>query len=217
MIEPQTQQKLVPAHPDGPIVILGASYAGGWHPPDGNGLRFINKGISGQQSWELLDRFDRDVVALSPRAVIIWGFINDIHRTAPDRQAEAVTRARTSFTTMVEKARAAGIEPILATELTIRPVDTWGEWAGGWIGWVLDKESYQDKINRQVIGTNAWLKDYAAREGLFVLDVFPLLSDSSGERRKAFAKEDGSHVPPAGYEVLTRELLGPLRARLARP
>jgi uncharacterized SAM-binding protein YcdF (DUF218 family)/lysophospholipase L1-like esterase len=217
MSEQQTPRQVVPARAEGPIVILGASYAAGWHPPDGDGLRFVNKGISGQESWQLLDRFDRDVAALSPRAVIIWGFINDIHRAPPDKQAAAVERARVSISTMVKKARVAGIEPILTTELTIRPVDTWGEWASGWVGWLLRKEGYQDRINRQVIGTNAWLKDFAGREGLLVLDVYPLLSEPTGERRKQFAKPDGSHIPPAGYEVLTRELLGPLRARLARP
>jgi uncharacterized SAM-binding protein YcdF (DUF218 family)/lysophospholipase L1-like esterase len=190
------------AGPRGSIVILGASYAGGWKPAPVAGLTFVNKGVAGQESWEMLARFDRDVVAERPRAVILWGFINDIHRAPKDRIGAAVTRARDSFVQMIAKARAAGIEPIVATEVTIRPIDSWSETVGAWVGWATGKTSYQDVVNGQVIETNAWLKDLAKREGLLVLDLLPVLSDDRGVRRKAFAKPDGSHITPEGYATL---------------
>ena len=43
----------------------------------------INRGVNGEQSFEMLKRFDSDVVATKPRAVILWGFINDVFRVAP--------------------------------------------------------------------------------------------------------------------------------------
>ena len=115
---------------------------------------------------------------------------------------------------MIARARAAGIEPILATELTIRPLDSWSETFGSWIGWALGKESYQAVINRRVIETNAWLRDLARREGLFVLDLHPQLSDADGMRRKAFAKADGSHIPPAGYDAINAYAVPLLDAHL---
>lgn len=192
------------SNPGGPVVILGASYAGGWKPAPAGGVTFVTRGVSGQQSWELLERFDRDVLPERPRAVILWGYINDFHRSPKDKDKldAAATRAKDSFVQMVAKARAAGIEPILATEVTIRPLDSWSETIGAWVGWAMGKTSYQDLINGRVIETNAWLKELAAREKLLVLDLLPILSDERGVRRKAYAKEDGSHITPAGYAAL---------------
>jgi lysophospholipase L1-like esterase len=195
--------------PDRPIVILGASYAAGWKPARLGGHPVVNAGVPGEESWQMLARFDRDVVAQHPRAVILWGFINDIHRAPRDRIDQAVERARASFVAMIAKARAAGIEPIVATELTIRPVDSWSETMGGWLGWAMGKESYQAGVNRRVIETNAWLRDLARRDGLLLVDLHSQLSEADGLRRKAFAKDDGSHIPPAGYEAIAA-YAGPL-------
>jgi lysophospholipase L1-like esterase len=205
-----------PAWPDGPIVILGASYAAGWQPARLGGHAVVNAGVPGEESWQLLARFDRDVLAHHPRAVILWGFINDIHRAPKDRIDQAVTRAKATFVTMIEKARAAGIEPIVATELTIRPVDTWSETIAGWVGWVMRKESYQAGVNRRVMEVNAWLRDLGRRDGLLVLDLHPRLSDADGVRAKAFVKEDGSHIPSAGYQAIDAYAVPLLDAHLRR-
>ena len=199
--------------PNGPVVILGASYAGGWMPelPD---ARFINAGVGGQQSFELLERIERDVLAHQPRAVIVWGFINDIVRSPPEQLDRALAGIRESLQGIVSRARAAGIEPILATEVTIRPRDNWGEWAASWAGWMLGKRSYQQSVNEQVLGMNRWLQDYANGENLLVLDLQPVLSDAKGVRRREFAAEDGSHISPAGYQALTEYAAPLLRARL---
>ncbi len=199
-----------------PVVILGASYAAGWKPAQLGGRPVINAGVPGEESWQMLARFDRDVVSHHPRAVVLWGFINDIHRAPKDRIDQAVARARESFVTMIARARAEGIEPILVTELTIRPVDSWSETLGSWVGWALRKESYQAAVNRRVMETNAWLRELARREGLLVLDLHPQLSDAAGLRRPAFAKPDGSHVPPAGYDAIAAYAVPVLDAHLRR-
>jgi uncharacterized SAM-binding protein YcdF (DUF218 family)/lysophospholipase L1-like esterase len=191
------------SHPSGPIVILGASYAGGWTPGEVAGRPVINKGVSGQQSFELLERFEQDVVRAEPRAVIIWGFINDIFRTSREGVDPAVTRARQSFVEMIGRARQHGIEPILATEVTIRSRDSWLDPIRSLLGSLRGKEGYQDWVNRHVRSTNDWMRELARREGLLLLDIEPVLSDSDGRRRKAFATEDGSHIPKAGYDAIT--------------
>jgi acyl-CoA thioesterase I len=200
-------------YPSGPVVVRGASYAGGWKP-SATDLRFVNKGISGNQSWEMLARFDQDVIPEGPRAVIVWGFINDIFRSPPDRVDAAVTRARESLSAIVAKARAAGIEPILATEVTIRGKDSWGDWAASWVGWVLGKQSYQATINARVLATNEWLRELARQEGVLLLDLQPLTSDDAGVRRREFAAADGSHISAAGYQAISDYVLPRLRAHL---
>lgn len=191
------------ANPSGPIVLLGASYAGGWQLPPIAGRTVINKGMEGQQSWELLERFDRDVVALRPSAVILWGYINDVFRSSPEGIDGAVARARRSVEEMVARARQAGIEPIVATEVTMGPRAGWGEWAASWVGWAMGKRSYQDYINGHVLSLNSWLRDFAKREKLLVLDLHSVVSDPGGQRRRGMAKDDGSHIAPAGYAALT--------------
>jgi lysophospholipase L1-like esterase len=194
-----------PKFPDGPVVILGASYAKGWNPQI-PGVPVVNKGVEGQQTFEVLARFDRDVVPSAPRAVILWGFINDIFRAPEGGLDASISRARTSIAAMVDRARANGIEPILATEVTARPRDnTWSEVLAGWIGWLRRKEAYQDGINRHVVAINQWMRDYAKREGILLLDLQSAVSDPATQRRiKEYATPDGSHISPAGYEALTK-------------
>ena len=191
------------ANPAGPLVIHGASYAGGWPLKQVGSVPVINTGVAGQQSFEMLERFERDVVAKRPRAVIVWGFINDVFRSAPDKMDAALARVRDGYTRMVAIARANGIEPILATEVTVRPVDSWSEMVMGPIGRLLGKESNAERINKHVLATNRWLMDYARQERLLLIDLQGTLSEASGLRRKEFALEDGSHIPPAGYEAIT--------------
>jgi uncharacterized SAM-binding protein YcdF (DUF218 family)/lysophospholipase L1-like esterase len=187
----------------GPVVVLGASYAEGWKPGSIGGVPVINRGIAGQQSFELLARFDNDVVPERPRAVILWGFINDIFR-APSDTETALTRVRESYAEMIARARRNGIEPVLATEVTIRPpAGSLIDRVRALIGTIRGKEAYQDRINRQVMAVNQWIAETAAREGLLVLQFQSVLSEPGGRRSAPFAQPDGSHITQAGYDALT--------------
>ncbi len=187
----------------GPIVLLGASYAAGWPLAQIHGIPVVNRGVAGQQSFELLERFDRDVASASPRAVILWGFSNDIHRAEAGAMDRTIARVRDSYAQLIARARQHGIEPILATELTLRPPDSVGERVAGWVGTLRGKESYQDQVNRHVLALNRWLIDAATGEGLLVLDLQSVLSEPNGRRHPAFAQPDGSHITSAGYDALT--------------
>jgi uncharacterized SAM-binding protein YcdF (DUF218 family)/lysophospholipase L1-like esterase len=221
-VMPQTpsppQASTSPAPPqrlEGPLVVLGASYAAGWKVPSLGGVPVLNKGVAGQQSFELLARFDADVVALRPRAVVIWGFANDVFRADRARADDAMTRMRQSVTAMIAQARAAGIEPILATEVTIREPNTWSDWFAGWAGWALGKTSYQAYVNSHILAQNAWLRDTANRERLLILDLQPVIGEPGGRRYKDFAADDGSHINDAGYAALTAYAEPHIAARLA--
>lgn len=184
-----------------PIVILGASYAANWKVPEIGGIPVVNAGAPGEQSFEMLARFDRDVVAARPRAVVLWGFINDIFRA--DEVDRALARVRESYGEMIRRARAQGIEPILATEVTVRSPKTFVGTVMANVGWLLGRRSYQDQVNGHVVGVNQWLRDTGQREGLLVLDLQRTLGDGDGPRRWAYAVEDGSHISEAGYQALT--------------
>jgi len=186
------------------IVILGASYAKGWNPGKPGNMVVINKGINGEQSFEMLARFERDVVLIKPRMVIIWGFINDIFRSKQEHIEKAKAKAKTSISKMVILAKEHGIIPVLATEVTIRGKDSWSETVAGWVGRVLSKKSYQDYVNNHVIATNKWLKEFAKKNNIIVLDFQTLLSEENGYRKKEYAAPDGSHISQKGYEEISK-------------
>lgn len=197
------------------LVVLGASYAGGWDPKRPiAGYRIVNKGVSGQQSFEMLARFEVDVVSLKPDAVIIWGFINDVFRSDRAQIDLTLRRTRESILAMVELAKKSGVTPILATEVTIRSKDGWQEAFESMIGRILGKSSYQDYINSHVVETNRWVRDTATRDGVQLLDFETVLADQHGVRRKEFAQPDGSHISQKGYEVLIQYTEGRMKASL---
>jgi len=216
-VEHVTHRDHTEANPRNTVVVLGASYAEGWKLPPIGDMQVINKGVSGQTSWELLERFDRDVVALTPRAVIIWGYINDIHRAQRAAIGDGIARAQQSVLAMIDRARASGIEPILATEVTVRGRLTLREDIAGFIGRILGKQSYQSYVNRHVLDMNAWVREVARQRRVALLDLQPVIAGSDGARRRAYATPDGSHISQAGYDALTQFAAPILRDHFARP
>lgn len=194
---------LPPGTTSSSIVIIGASYARGWQPTTLAGLKVTNKGAGGEETIQIHSRFPQDVIATKPRAVIIWGFINDIFRSQPQQLEKKLEVSKKNIMAMVDAARRNKIVPILATEVTIRGPGSVMDSMITWLGDLLGKRSYQSKINEHVISMNSWLREYAEREKIAVLDFQPVLADDRGYRKKEYASEDGSHLSPAAYTVLT--------------
>jgi lysophospholipase L1-like esterase len=197
------------------MVLIGASYAGGWDPGRPiAGYRLVNKGVNGQQSFEMLARFETDVIGLKPDVVIIWGFINDVFRSDRAQIDQTLRRTRESIVAMVELSRKAGVTPVLATEVTIRSKHGWVEAAQTMVGRLLGKSSYQDYINGHVLEINRWVSDMATREGIVLLDLEGVLSDSDHVRRKEYSQPDGSHISARGYETITHYVEERMKASL---
>jgi lysophospholipase L1-like esterase len=195
--------------------LIGASYAAGWKDLVLPGREVVNVGVSGQQSFELLARFDADVVARRPRAVIIWGFINDIFNAKRPELDQALARTQRSIIEMAVRARAHGIEPILATEVTIRRKAGLSESIASVVGPLLGKSAYYDYVNRHVLDGNAWLRELAAQQDIMLLDLQPVVSDRFARRRAAYAQPDGSHITEPGYKALSQYAQPRLVAHLA--
>lgn len=104
---------------------------------------------------------------------------------------------------MTRQSRAANIEVIVASEITMRRRKGWSATIRSWLGRLLGKEGYDTYINRQVAALNVWLRDIAATEHVLLLDLEPVLSDANGRRSAASCQADGVHVSPSGYEALT--------------
>lgn len=185
------------------IIVLGASYAMAWAPPQIAQWKVLNRGIGGNQSFEMLARFESDVIEAEPEAVLLWGFINDIYRADPGELAKVKEQVLHNYKQMIEHATREGIEVVLATEVSIRQPKGFKNQVAAFVGDLLGKTSYQQTINRHVADVNASLTQYAQANGIILLDFNTALADESGQRHIQFASEDGSHLSEAAYEKLT--------------
>ena len=147
---------------------------------------YINRGIGGQTTPQMLVRFRQDVIALHPKVVILLAGTNDIAgNTGPIRNEDI----EANYTTMAELAEMHGIHMIFASVL---PVHNYTERA---------KDFFVQRPPARILELNAWLKDYCTRNDLVYLDYFSALVDDKGLLKKDLA-DDGLHPNAAGFKVM---------------
>ena len=143
---------------------------------------YINRGISGQTTPQMLIRFQQDVVALKPAAVVILAGTNDIAgNTGPSTPA----MIEDNFRSMAAIARANGIKVILAS---ITPAEIY-PWR---------RTIHPTTI---ILEVNQWLKQFAAQQGFTYLDYYTAMADDKGAMKPGLAS-DGVHPTPEGYAVM---------------
>lgn len=183
-----------PAAGESRIVFMGDSITDAWQQQARYGRFFENKsyvdrGISGQTTPQMLVRFRPDVIALQPKAVVILAGTNDIAgNTGPatDEEIEG------NLASMSELAQAHGIKVILAS---ITPISAYH---------VPDSRSVPQTTVRpmsRIKAINAWLEKYARERGHVYLDYFSSLVDESGVL-KADLSEDDLHPNAKGYAIM---------------
>lgn len=193
------------------LVIVGASYAAGWRPqlPD---YQVINKGVGGEDTHQVRARFERDVLALRPQVVVIWGHINNIHRAASGDRAAAAEKVKADYVDMITRARGAGVRVIVGTEVTLTEAVGWINRALALVNRWRGKVSYAAQINAEVRSLNDWLRRYARQHNIQVLDFERALADEDGFRKREYSASDGTHISAAGYAALTAYAQPQLRA-----
>ncbi len=185
------------------LVVIGASYAKDWDIQSVGYYRVINRGNGGEETQQMLARFDHDVIRLRPSAVLIWGFINDIFRAPRDAIASRQARIQSNLREMVNKANVAGIRPLLATEVLVTSPDRmWGTLLA-WYGGMRGKQSYQEYVNENVRDVNKWIREFGSARNIVVLDFEHTLAGERGGRQRRYAAEDGSHLSKEAYSALT--------------
>ena len=172
-----------PAHPP-QVVFIGDSITENWlaADPDFFAHGYLDRGISGQTSPQVLVRFWQDVVALHPQVVHIMVGTNDIAGNTGPTSPEAY---RNAIRAMVDLARANHIAVILGA---IPPSVTFG---------------WQPAVQPApwIAGLNQWLKAYAATRGVVFADYHSALAGPAGELPAEFGP-DGVHPNAAGYAVM---------------
>jgi len=150
------------------------------------GKPYVNRGISGQTTSQLLVRFRADVIALAPKAVVILAGTNDI---AGNTGPITIEEIEGNFATMVELARAHGIHVVLASVLPVHNYTAMSEL------------TFPVRPPDRIAALNKWLKDYAAANGCVYLDYAAAMADAKGLLKKDLA-EDGLHPNKAGYAIM---------------
>jgi lysophospholipase L1-like esterase len=146
------------------------------------GKPYVNRGISGQTTAQMLLRFRQDVIELHPAAVVILAGTNDL---AGNTGLATLPMIEDNFRSMTELAQAHHIRVVLAS--------------------VLPTTDYPWHPGLQPAGKirtlNAWLKSYAAERGAVYLDYYHALANTQGGMDERLAK-DGVHPTPAGYAIM---------------
>jgi len=176
--------KLPATASDERVVFYGASVVEFWKTRGAffPGKPYIDRGISGQTTPQMLVRFRQDVIDLHPKAVVILGGSNDIAGNTGPMTPE-MTEA--NWQSMAELAKANGIAVIFAS----LPPSTDFPWKKGL------------KPAEKIRALNAWLKEYCARASLTYLDVYSVLTDADGGMKEGFSL-DGVHPNAKGYALM---------------
>jgi lysophospholipase L1-like esterase len=176
------------------VVFMGDSITDGWSRPEFGGFfpgkPYVNRGISGQTTPQMLVRFRPDVIDLEPQVVVILAGTNDIAGNTGPMTLEEIEG---NLTTMAELARAHGIRVVLSSVMPVRDglTNTDGE-----------KLVFTNKRPPEVIlALNEWIKKYVAANHLVYLDYFSAMVDEHGFL-KAEITLDGLHPNAAGYVVM---------------
>lgn len=174
-----------PAKGENRVVFMGNSITEGWgrvNPAFFEGKPYVNRGISGQTTPQMLVRFRADVINLKPAVVVILAGTNDIAGNTGPSTLEMIAD---NIYSMAELARANGIKVVLSS--------------------VLPAFDYPWKPGLEpapkIVALNKMIKAYAEQNGIVYLDYFSAMADDKNGLPKALA-EDGVHPTKAGYEIM---------------
>jgi lysophospholipase L1-like esterase len=177
-----------PAANEERVIFLGDSITDGWdlakYFP---GQPYINRGIGGQTTPQMLIRFRSDVIDLQPKVLIILAGTNDI---AGNTGLMTPGEIEGNLKSMTELAHIHGIRVVLSS---LTPVNNYTE---------RSKLFFPLRPPEQILELNRWIKDYAAQNGCTYLDYFSAMVDDKG-LLKADLSEDGLHPNDRGYAVMS--------------
>jgi acyl-CoA thioesterase-1 len=177
-----------PAPGENRVVFFGDSITDIWHLDEYfSGKPYLNRGIGGQTTPQMLVRFRQDVIALQPKVVVILAGTNDIAGNTGPMRLEDI---ESNYASLADLARANGIAVVFSSVL---PVHNYTD---------RSKDFFAQRSTEKILTLNKWLKEYiAAHPDCLYLDYFTALVDDKGLLKKDLA-DDGLHPNPAGYKIM---------------
>jgi lysophospholipase L1-like esterase len=176
------------------------------------GKPYVNRGISGQTTPQMLVRMYPDVIDLKPAAMVVLAGINDISQNTGPATAEMVEQ---NIMAMTELAQHHGIKVILCSILPVsdypflnqqggrgaQPPAAQGPNSGSQRGPVRRMKATDTHPPGDILKLNAWMKDYASRVNAYYADYFAILVDDRGWLKESLSG-DGIHPNAEGYKIM---------------
>jgi lysophospholipase L1-like esterase len=175
------------------VVFMGDSITDAWQQPRFGGFfpgkPYVDRGISGQTTPQMLLRFRRDVIDLKPKAVVILAGTNDI---AGNTGAMSDEDIQGNLASMSQLAHANSIKVVFAS---VTPVSAYHTVAPRGV------PQTSARPMTRIKALNDWMKTYAAANGDTYLDYFPAMTDQDGLMRTELT-EDDLHPNAKGYAIM---------------
>jgi lysophospholipase L1-like esterase len=170
------------------VVFFGDSITDFWHLDEYfPGKPYINRGIGGQTTPQMLIRFRQDVIDLHPKVAVILAGTNDIAGNTGPMSLEDIEANYASF---ADLARANNIFVIFSSVLPVHNYTPQSQ------------NMYAHRSPEKILELNRWLKNYvAAHPDCLYLDYFTAMVDDKGLLKRDLA-EDGLHPNAAGYKIM---------------
>ncbi len=183
-----TNSRMIPPNATRPrVVFMGDSITDNWrlneYFPDQD---FVNRGISGQTTDQMLGRFQADVIHLHPVAVVIFGGTNDIGRGAP------VSAIENNIRMMADLAQFNGIKVVISTLL---PVSDYHK--------DVDPNFERSRLRPpdQIRELNRWIQSFCGENDHVFLNYYSEVVDAAGFIKPDLS-DDGLHPNGKGYRIM---------------
>jgi lysophospholipase L1-like esterase len=197
-----------PAEPNR-VVFMGDSITDFWKLDEYfPGKPYVDRGISGQTTPQMLVRMYPDVIDLKPSAMVVLAGINDVSRNTGPSTAEMIEQ---NLMAMTELAQHHGIKVILCSLLPVSDYPYLRQQserapapppaAGPGFGPFPRIKMTEGHPPTDILKLNAWIKDYAGRMNAVYADYFSALVDEKGLLKDAYSA-DGLHPNAEGYKVM---------------
>jgi len=169
------------------VVFFGDSITDLWKLENNfPGKPYLNRGIGGQTTPQMLVRFRQDVIDLKPKVVVILAGTNDIAGNTGPMRSEDI---EANLASMAELAKAHDIRVVLASVL---PVHNYTPKA---------QDFFAQRPGARILELNHWLREYSGKNRIVYVDYFTALVDEKGLLKKELA-DDGLHPNDAGYKIM---------------
>jgi len=166
------------------VVFMGDSITAGWKLAESfPGKPYVNRGISGETSPQMLVRFRQDVIDLHPKVVVILAGTNDIAGNTGPMTPE---QSEDNLASMADLATANGIRVVLCSVLPSFDFP----WSPG------------QQPAPKIAALNDWIKAYATQKRYPYVDYYAAMKDDRGGLPATLSR-DGVHPLPAGYTIMT--------------
>ncbi len=176
---------IAPAENENRVVFMGNSITDGWinvSPDFFKGKPYLDRGISGQTTPQMLVRFRQDVIDLHPKVVVILAGINDI---AGNTGPSSVEMIEDNLASMAQLAMANGIKVVMCSVLPA--------YSFPWRPAI-------DPVQK-IIDVNRWIKNFTTKNNLVYVDYYSAMADGRKGLPENLSK-DGVHPNAAGYSIM---------------